>query len=173
MTLTVVPIWDGWASIVHQLSPPLWMNQGLGLSWTTQKKCHRCRNEVPPDESFSPPLFCVAMHLHGGATGSWQHWWGHLQLGTTLTSPAPFGPWWPLVLMTDWTFLCSSSLTRWGQEKMTIEGNIKPTKAGTQPHGSWVKMDSWVTSAAVDTWASLSVLWIYFAMSANVSFVLE
>lgn len=119
---------------------------GRVLSWKAQKKCHHYGNEVPANECLCPPFFCVSMHHHRDATGSWQPCWGHPWLGTASTSLVPFGPWWPLVLMTEWTFCitaaCPGEDKRWWQWKETQSW----WRLGDSPmgHGSNWAAEWWV-----------------------------
>lgn len=105
MTLTIFqsPHWNR-----HPLNPcptSMWESEQT-LSRTPQKKCHHSLNKVPANDDLSS---FVSMHLHRGATGSRHYYWVFFFFpcgGHCLSSlpPPPAGPWWPLALMTDWTF---------------------------------------------------------------------
>lgn len=105
-------------------------------------------------------FFCITMRLHRGATGSCQYWWGYPWLATASTSVLwpLLAPGDPLVLMTDWA-LCVAVLCP-GEDKRGQQWQETQSwwRLRDSPTGSWVKLDSWVISAAVDTWTSFPVL---------------
>lgn len=113
---------------------PAW-ESGRGLSETTQKKCHHSENEVPAEEGLSP--FSVSLCISTGVqlvadkTVGVIPGWAQLQL--QLSSPC--WPWVTRGFDDRLDLLCRSGLSRWGQQWMTMAGNIKPIEAGRQPYG--------------------------------------
>lgn len=135
LTIFPTPIWYRGTSIVSELPlSPQHGNQGGVCQRQHKRNVTTLKMKCQPRKvSLLSLSLCIStgVQLVADKTVGVIPGWAQLQL--QLSSPC--WPWVTRGFDDRLDLLCRSGLSRWGQQWMTMAGNIKPIEAGRQPYG--------------------------------------